>query len=425
MAAGMRGKPVAQQGNTAGGTMPPLRNRHCLSASLLLTIIMSFVVSHRLLISYLEAEPVAVEVKRLSPTEVLLLNYSSVNREIDTERGKLKDLLTRSENGRYNIREVIHLRRPPPLPLAEEMDRLSRIAAIRKRLQQNAWMVPISTRRFEPFVARFYELAEEWSAQGEFDPRVMKELPRTVKEPLDQQFGRGNNNLSREEDGYRRYRSCAVVGNSGILLNSSYGDQIDSHEMVIRLNNAKVFGFEKHVGTKTGLAFSNSNILRQCARREDCSCHPYGPDVPMMIYICQAPHLMDVALCRSYHRSALLVTDGRLDILSARIAKWYSLNNFVASTGDPIERWDKVHGGFYFHYSSGFQAVMVALGICDRVSMFGFGKDPSLKHHYHTPQKEELSLHDYQAEYIFYDDLVHNSFMHSYSELGEIAEFED
>jgi hypothetical protein len=49
---------------------------------------------------------------------------------------------------------------------------------------------------------------------------------------------------------------------------------------------------------------------------------------------------------------------------------------------------------------------MLALGVCDKVSIFGFGKSPSAKHHYHTNQKAELHLHDYEAEYAFYSDLV-------------------
>jgi len=40
------------------------------------------------------------------------------------------------------------------------------------------------------------------------------------------------------------------------------------------------------------------------------------------------------------------------------------------------------------------------------VSVFGFGKSSEAKHHYHTNQKSELDLHDYEAEYAFYRDLV-------------------
>ena len=39
-----------------------------------------------------------------------------------------------------------------------------------------------------------------------------------------------------------------MVGNSGILLQKTYGLLIDSHEMVIQLNNARTGGFEYSVG---------------------------------------------------------------------------------------------------------------------------------------------------------------------------------
>ena len=44
--------------------------------------------------------------------------------------------------------------------------------------------------------------------------------------------------------------SCAVVGNSWILSNSSFGAEIDGHEAVIRLNDAPVHGFEADIGRR-------------------------------------------------------------------------------------------------------------------------------------------------------------------------------
>ena len=47
--------------------------------------------------------------------------------------------------------------------------------------------------------------------------------------------------------------SIAVIGNSGILLNKEFGKEIDSYDLVIRCNLARVKGFEKHVGSKTSI----------------------------------------------------------------------------------------------------------------------------------------------------------------------------
>ncbi|TVU50897.1 hypothetical protein EJB05_02292, partial [Eragrostis curvula] len=212
----------------------------------------------------------------------------------------------------------------------------------------------------------------------------------------------------------RRFPTCAVVGNSGILLGSGRGAQIDAHDFVVRLNNARVAGFAADVGAKTSLSFVNSNILHQCAVRSavsvaGCGCHPYGRAVPMAMYVCQPAHLLDALICNATATPQspfpLVVTDARLDAMCARIAKYYSLRRFVAATGAPASNWTRGHDERFFHYSSGLQAVVMALGVCDEVSLFGFGKAAGAKHHYHTNQKKELDLHDYEAEYDFYRDL--------------------
>ncbi|OXB81242.1 UNVERIFIED_CONTAM: hypothetical protein H355_014286, partial [Colinus virginianus] len=46
-------------------------------------------------------------------------------------------------------------------------------------------------------------------------------------------------------------RRCVVVGNGHRLRNSSMGDSINTYDVVIRLNNAPVHGYEQDVGSKT------------------------------------------------------------------------------------------------------------------------------------------------------------------------------
>jgi beta-1,6-galactosyltransferase len=211
--------------------------------------------------------------------------------------------------------------------------------------------------------------------QRRFEPGIMSELVDLIKSPIDRYNGDRN-------DCRQRYASCAVVGNRGVLLAQEHGALIDGHDLVIRLNNAPAGGngrFARHVGTRT--------------------------------YMCNAAHFVEHAVCSSadalYPGGAapVVVTDPRLDALCARLVKYYSLRQFVLETGQPASEWARWHEEGMFHYSSGMQAVAAAAGFCDRVSVFGFGKDPAARHHYHTMQRAELDLHDYDAEYEFYRDL--------------------
>ncbi|KAJ6937261.1 hypothetical protein NC652_011802 [Populus alba x Populus x berolinensis] len=246
----------------------------------------------------------------------------------------------------------------------------------------------------------FRRALHDWARKKRYQPEIMDELIGLLKGPIDR-----HNGLVGSE---RRYGSCAVVGNSGILMQKEHGELIDRHEVVIRLNNARTERYERNVGAKTNISFVNSNILHLCGRRQGCFCHPYGANVPMVMYICQPAHFLDYTVCNSSHDAPLIVTDPRFDLLCARIVKYYSLKRFVEETGKSLDEWGSAHDGSMFHYSSGMQAVMLAVGICDKVSIFGFGKSALARHHYHTNQKAELKLHDYEAEYDLYHDLVNN-----------------
>ncbi|KAA0033411.1 beta-1,6-galactosyltransferase GALT29A [Cucumis melo var. makuwa] len=268
----------------------------------------------------------------------------------------------------------------------------------KKARPSNSFPVTFRSPAFYRHWLDFRRALSGWVRRKGYATDIMPKLVRLIKHPLDKHNGLVGSD--------QRYPSCAVVGNSGILLNSDYGRLIDSHDVVIRLNNAKTDNYENKVGSKTNISFINSNILHLCARREGCFCHPYGPNVPTVMYICQPVHFMDYTICNTSHKSPLLVTDPSFDALCSKIVKYYSIKRFVEATGKSPEEWSSAHEGPLFHYSSGMQAVMLAVGICDKVSIFGFGKSVSAKHHYHTNQKAELSLHDYEAEYAFYYDLI-------------------
>lgn len=241
-------------------------------------------------------------------------------------------------------------------------------------------------------------LLHDWLDINYFEPSIISQLVNQIKTPIDHHNG---NTGSKE-----LYSSCAVVGNSGILLNSNYGKLIDSYEFVIRMNNAPTDPYAQHVGSKTNLSFINSNVLDQCTIFDQCFCRAYGGHVPTAMYICQPKHFADYAICKNRSLTPLIVTDPRFDMLCARLVKYYSVKKFVEETGRNPEEWGDFHDRQMFHYSSGMQAVVLALGICRRVSLFGFGKQEGAHHHYHTRQRAELDLHDYAAEYAFYDDLV-------------------
>ncbi|EFJ10975.1 glycosyltransferase, CAZy family GT29 [Selaginella moellendorffii] len=269
--------------------------------------------------------------------------------------------------------------------------------------------VELTHPRYSTRWAEASQALRSWLRKKRYDPSVMNELVDQVSAPIVKVL----NSSATGSSG--RFRQCAVVGNSGILLNTRYGSFIDSHEAVLRLNNARVTGFEQHVGSKTTLSFINSNVLALCSRRPGCNCHPYGSSVATVVYMCQALHFVHLKLCGSLMTDMpLLVTDPRFDALCMRIVKYYSLKKFFQSSGaaasasDSIEHWKRMHDGSFFHYSSGMQAVMLALGICDSVNIFGFGKAATAKHHYHTNQRGELNLHDYAAEYTLYQDLANN-----------------
>ena len=69
-------------------------------------------------------------------------------------------------------------------------------------------------------------------------------------------------------------RTCAVVGSSGTLLYERFGKEIDSHDIIVRFNDAPTEGFEPIVGGRSSVRVLNTKAaftaLRRCAHAGTC-----------------------------------------------------------------------------------------------------------------------------------------------------------
>ena len=59
----------------------------------------------------------------------------------------------------------------------------------------------------------------------------------------------------------RSFNSCAVVSSAGTLQKSGLGAFIDSHDLVLRFNNAPTEKYEADVGKKTSIRIVNSQVV--------------------------------------------------------------------------------------------------------------------------------------------------------------------
>jgi len=104
-----------------------------------------------------------------------------------------------------------------------------------------------------------------------YDPLAVKRLP---KEDVSWKFGK-----------------CAVVSNSGEVLRSKMGAEIDAHDAVFRINYPPTEKFEEYVGSKTTIELVNHHHARELAMSESyvtrrfldpsrCTPSPLGKPVP-------------------------------------------------------------------------------------------------------------------------------------------------
>ncbi|MBN3295771.1 SIAT9 sialyltransferase, partial [Amia calva] len=212
---------------------------------------------------------------------------------------------------------------------------------------------------------------------------------------------------------------CVVVGSGGVLRGSHIGTRIDRHDVIIRMNNAPVSGFERDAGSRTTIRLT----------------YPEG-----------APH--SPGEYRNTSLVALVVFKSYdLDWLAGVVAKeplgWWTklwfwkevvesiplqptsfriLNpEIVHETGQALQGYSNQPIGMSIPKvpTLGTCAVVMALRLCDEVNLAGFGYDlqhPDAPLHYyesiHMGTMKLQIVHDVSSENVFLRELVRANIVH-------------
>ncbi|XP_006820543.2 alpha-2,8-sialyltransferase 8B-like, partial [Saccoglossus kowalevskii] len=229
----------------------------------------------------------------------------------------------------------------------------------------------------------------------------------------DMNFNQSNRNLLNKST-YQlpRQKSCAVVGNSGILLNSSCGEEIDSNDLVIRCNIPDVWNYIKDVGNKTDI-----NIIFQRTMR----------DLYYLLTNGTIAHYMLPTRLHIVNNTILWYPESfrseRVTANTAKVALRYLKYNMHLNFQFAISATHGFTGNLgrsikVARPTTGMRAIVAALSLCEYVNVFGFypyvfdqNGNKVLYHYYGTNRTIEdfVSSHDYSNEFAILQQLHSNN----------------
>eukprot|EP00898_Chlorokybus_atmophyticus_P000144 jgi/Chlat1/112/Chrsp1S03215 len=160
----------------------------------------------------------------------------------------------------------------------------------------------------------------------------------------------------------KNFGTCAVVGNSGALLQAEHGVDIDACDTVIRFNAAPTKGYESRVGTKTTIRIQNVDHLGYRETSKD------------KILLFTARNEKDVRKYVAHRRRYLTRTQYVFN------PEWWCY----------VWEWVNQRG---LKPSTGMAGVVLALRMCTDVHLYGFSHNATQFHYYNTlPTK--VTQHD-------------------------------
>ncbi|XP_066286503.1 CMP-N-acetylneuraminate-poly-alpha-2,8-sialyltransferase-like [Branchiostoma lanceolatum] len=202
----------------------------------------------------------------------------------------------------------------------------------------------------------------------------------------------------------QHYRTCAVVGNGGILLNSSCGAEIDAHDFVVRSNLPPTLPYRQDVGIKTNFTAVNFERLIQVRDQLKSSNPRVLDDVfarfrssPGMVFA-YGLSLSDERNQRRMTGTARTVRERGLPVTFA-----FAHRSYMDSKG----MWYLLSGKQNHLPSTGLNVMGLASSFCDKISLYGYFPFDSdihgkkVPYHYYD-QKLAAGSHNMANEFIIY-----------------------
>lgn len=189
-----------------------------------------------------------------------------------------------------------------------------------------------------------------------------------------------------------RFKTCAVVGNSGVVLLRENGAEIDAHDAVFRINMAPVRGFEHYVGKKTTFNVVNSHNVRELLQGLRHWTGSIDGGESQLVMFETASHFARYHLCQPLLKKFPQANPLLLNpIFSNRAHRvWVQLKYLLEQ---------KENSQYNRKPMSGFFSTFFALNICDKVDLYGFdaytSKKRSYRYHYFDNVQGFTDVHSF------------------------------
>ncbi|XP_069750523.1 CMP-N-acetylneuraminate-beta-galactosamide-alpha-2,3-sialyltransferase 4 [Narcine bancroftii] len=161
-------------------------------------------------------------------------------------------------------------------------------------------------------------------------------------------------------------KRCIIIGNGYTMRNSSLGEMINNYDVVIRLNDAPVRGYEKDVGNKTTLRFfyPESAGLKPKVENNPNTLLVFLPFKQVDVRWLSAILYNEKRTSKGFWKPPPLVWE--TNPTNIRILNPYYIHQAGTKLLNiPLKK--------QVHPTSGFLAITVALNYCDEVHVAGFG----------------------------------------------------